>query len=176
MDRWSVHAAELIGILYAINVIKQVALQRQTLTGLRIRTVTILRDSMSALQAVQNPKTKSGPKIIHAILQNATDAKSHGITIRLQWIPGHCEAPGNDTIDQLARKAAVPGKIHTPIRGKYPRSPRYYLGRRPSSGEGSTLNGRKNGTNHEQAVSFGGLLTHYPPSTRSSSDRTRCCK
>ena len=36
----------------------------------------------------------------------------HGIAIRLQWMPGYCEEPGNDTADQLAREAAVPGKTH----------------------------------------------------------------
>ena len=112
MDRWSVHAAELLGILYAINIINKVSLQRWRSTGSRTRSATILSDSMSALQAVQNPKTKSGQQIIHAILQTAKNAKSHGITVRLQWIPGHCDAPGNDEADQLAREAAVPGKSH----------------------------------------------------------------
>jgi hypothetical protein len=27
-------------------------------------------------------------------------------------VPGHCEAPGNDTTDQLAKEAAIPGKTH----------------------------------------------------------------
>ena len=112
MDRWSVHAAELVGILYAINIINKAALQRWRLAGLHTRTATILSDSMSALQAIQNPKTKSAQQIIYAILQSAKNTKSHGIAIRLQWIPGHCEVPGNDTADQLAREAAVPGKTH----------------------------------------------------------------
>ena len=113
MDRWSVHAAELLETLYAINIVNKAVLQRWRLTGLHTRTATILSNSMSALQAVQNPKTKSGQQIIYAILQSAKDTKSHGIAIRLQWIPGHCEAPGNDTADQLAKEAAVPGNTHS---------------------------------------------------------------
>ena len=112
MDRWSVHAAELVGILYAINIINKAALQRWRLAGSHTRTATILSDSMSALQAIQNPKTKSAQQIIYAILESAKNTKSHGIAIRLQWMPGHCEEPGNDTADQLAREAAVPGKTH----------------------------------------------------------------
>jgi hypothetical protein len=33
-------------------------------------------------------------------------------TIRLQWIPGHCKMPSNDTANLLAKDAAIPGKTH----------------------------------------------------------------
>lgn len=112
MDRWSVHAAELIGILYAINIINLVAVRRWTTSHSRVRSATIFSDSMSALQAIQNPGNKSGQQIIHAILQAAKNTKTHGTAIRLQWIPGHCEIPGNDVADQLAKEAAIPGKTH----------------------------------------------------------------
>ena len=114
MDRWSVHAAELIGILYAINVINKVALRHWRTSHTRVRSATILSDSKSALQAVQNPGNKSAQQIIHAILQAARNTKTHGTSIRLQWIPGHCEMPGNDTAELLAKEAAIPGK-HTPV-------------------------------------------------------------
>lgn len=110
MDRWSIHAAELIGILHTINIINKV--ERRRLTGEQVKLATILSDSMSALQAIQNPGNKSGQRIIHAILQAAINTKTHGVTIRLQWIPGHCEAPGNDSADRLAKEAAIPGKTH----------------------------------------------------------------
>lgn len=112
MERWSVHAAELIGILYAINIINKIALQRRRSTDARVRSTTILSDSMSAIQAIQNPGNKSGQQIIHAILRAAANTRTHGIAVRLQWMPGHCETPGNDTADQLAKEAATPGKTH----------------------------------------------------------------
>ena len=112
MDRWSVHVAELTAILYAINIINKIALQRRRLTGVRVRTTTVLSDSMSALQAIQNPGNKAGQQIIYAILQVARNTKSHGIAVPLQWIPGHYEAHRNDTADQLAKEAAIPGKTH----------------------------------------------------------------
>ena len=32
---------------------------------------------------------------------------------RLQWMPGHCDDPGNDAADQLAKAGAIPGKTHS---------------------------------------------------------------
>ncbi|KAI2736048.1 hypothetical protein DTO013E5_9203 [Penicillium roqueforti] len=113
MDRWSVHAAELIGILQAINLINEFAFEHRRSTGEQFRLATILSDSIPALQAIQNPGNKSGQQIIYAIIQAATNIKIHGVTIRLQWLPGHCAAPGNDSADCLAKKAAIPGKTHT---------------------------------------------------------------
>jgi ribonuclease HI len=111
MDRWSVHAAELIGIFYAISSVFKIAHDRsRTRDGTTI--ATILCDSKSALQAIQNPGKKSGQRIIHAILQAAAEVQTGGILLRLQWLPGHCENIGNDTADRLAKDAAHPGKTH----------------------------------------------------------------
>lgn len=112
MDRWSVHAAELIGILYAINIVNKIAVRRWTASHARVRSATIFSDSMSALQAIRRPGNKSGQQIIHAILRAAENTKNHGTMIRLQWIPGHCEIPGNEIADQLAKEAAIPSKTH----------------------------------------------------------------
>ncbi|KAJ5483111.1 hypothetical protein N7530_002357 [Penicillium desertorum] len=93
MDRWSVHVAELIGIFYAVNVVFKLFHQRLN-------------------TAIQNVKNKSGQRIVHAILQAATEVQGENIRLRLQWMPGHCENRGNDTADRLAKEAAQPGKTH----------------------------------------------------------------
>lgn len=75
-------------------------------------TATILCDSRSALQAIQNTRNKYGQRIVHAILQTAMEVQAEGITLRLQWVPGHCDDPGNDAADRVAKDAAYPGKTH----------------------------------------------------------------
>jgi ribonuclease HI len=107
MDRWAVHAAKLLGVLYAITLINKIAVQRRRSMETRAKTATILSDSMSALQAIQNPGNKSGQQIIHTILRTATNTKTHGIAVRLQWVPGHCDEPGNDTADTPILKRKI---------------------------------------------------------------------
>ncbi|CEJ62846.1 Putative Reverse transcriptase [Penicillium brasilianum] len=111
MDRWSVHVAELIGIFHAIGMVFQVAHHR---IGVEVpgTTATILCDSRSALQAIQSVKKKSGQGIVHAIHLAATEVRAAGIMLRLQWVPGHCDDPGNDAADRMAKEAASPGKSH----------------------------------------------------------------
>ena len=111
-DRWSIYAAELLGVLYAITLINKIAVQWRRSMDTRVKSATILSDSMSALQAIENPRNKSGQQIIHAILRTATNTKTHGIAVRLQWVPGHCDEPGNDAADRLAKDAATPGQTH----------------------------------------------------------------
>jgi ribonuclease HI len=124
MDRWSVHVAELIGIFYAISIVFKIAHQHLRST-VEQQTATILCDSRSALQAVQSVKNKSGQRIVHAILQAATEVLAVGIVLRLQWMPGHCDNPGNDAADRLAKNAASPGKTH-PFRPLLTRERAYF--------------------------------------------------
>ena len=112
MDQWSVHVAELIGIFYAISLVYKLAHQNQRSVTTARTSATILCDSLSALQAIRNPGTKSGQRIIHAILQAGSELQTGEIALRLQWMPGHCDDPGNDAADRLAKEAASPGKTH----------------------------------------------------------------
>lgn len=75
-------------------------------TGIHTGSAAIFSDSMSALQEprIQDTGTKSGPETIHAILRAAKNTGAHGIAIRLQCIPGYCEAPDDDAADRLAKK------------------------------------------------------------------------
>ncbi|KAI2735434.1 hypothetical protein CBS147333_9748 [Penicillium roqueforti] len=57
MDRWSVHAVELIGILYAINIINLVAVRRWTTSHSWVRSATILSDSILFTPFSKQPRT-----------------------------------------------------------------------------------------------------------------------
>jgi ribonuclease HI len=111
MDRWSVHVAELIGIFHAVDTVFKMAHQKARPEGRQV-TATILCDSSSALQAIKNVRNKSGQRIVHAIHQAAAEVQTADIALRLQWVPGHCDNPGNDAADRMAKHAASPGKSH----------------------------------------------------------------
>jgi ribonuclease HI len=112
MEYWSVYAAELMAIYYAISLVYQISQTKQEALGTGREPATILTDSMSALQAIANSWNKSGQRIIQAILQSARELNTRGIPLRLQWVPGHCNDPGNDTADRLAKEAVGPDKLH----------------------------------------------------------------
>ena len=50
--------------------------------------------------------------------------KARGLPLRLQWVPGHCNNPGNDTADQLAKEAIGPNGAH-PFRRPLSREKRF---------------------------------------------------
>jgi ribonuclease HI len=113
MAHWSIHIAKLIGIYYAISLALKVFHQtgQSTRPGTN-EAITILSDSKSALQAIKNPRNTSGQRVIEVINQSAYELDSQGIPLRLQWISGHCDDPGNDAADRLAKTAVGPDKAH----------------------------------------------------------------
>ncbi|KAI2930363.1 hypothetical protein CBS147321_10551 [Aspergillus niger] len=112
MDYWSVYAAELMAIYYAIGLVFQLAQESPAAATTTRGPATILSDSMSALQVIANSWNKSGQRIIQAIHQSAGELKARGIPLRLQWVAGHCGDPGNDTADRLAKEAVGLEKKH----------------------------------------------------------------
>ncbi|OQE68826.1 hypothetical protein PENNAL_c0145G05853 [Penicillium nalgiovense] len=67
---------------------------------------------VSAPTLNRRKQNKSGQRIVYATLQAATEVQGGHVTLRLQWMPGHCENAGNDAADRLAKEAAQPGKTH----------------------------------------------------------------
>ena len=112
-DRWFIHVAELIGIFHAISTVLKLFHQHLNNANKRLTTVTILCDSRSALQAIESVKNVSGQQIIHAILQAVAEVQEKNIALRLQWISGRCDNPGNNASDRLAKAAAHPGQTHS---------------------------------------------------------------
>lgn len=44
-------------------------------------------------------------RIIHTILQAAAEVQVEGITLGLQWVPGHCDDPGNDAGEPTSQRS-----------------------------------------------------------------------
>ncbi|KAF4213878.1 hypothetical protein CNMCM6805_003709 [Aspergillus fumigatiaffinis] len=166
MTDWSVHAAELIGIFYAISlVLKTVNLRPNAAIIPEHETTTILCDNMSALQAIRNPRNNSGQQIIYAILQAASELKARGIPLRLQWIPGHSDNPGNDAADELAKRAVGSDKTHPFCRQSHRKG-------RPSE-RTFTENANMNGRHPKKAATSGESMPSYRPCARDDC-MTRC--
>jgi DNA repair protein RadC len=60
MEHWSVYAAELMAIYYAISLVLKIRMENQDSPAKKQEPATILSNSMSALQAISNAWNKSG--------------------------------------------------------------------------------------------------------------------
>jgi ribonuclease HI len=110
---WSIHAAELIGIHLALELIKIRSSSEENGIVPLPSKITIICDSQSALKAIANPLNRAGQHIVRSIFKIAMDIKSLGVSLHLQWIPAHCDNPGNDTADRLAKEAVGLKKLHS---------------------------------------------------------------
>jgi type II secretory pathway component PulM len=72
-----------MAIYYAISLAFSTAMKNQDTLVTEISLVSILSDSMSALQAIANTQNWSGQQIIQAITQSARELKMRGIPLHL---------------------------------------------------------------------------------------------
>jgi ribonuclease HI len=110
-EDWSSYHAELIAIREAIKLAIMEQLQKNDTEGHEPRTYTILSDVKAAIQRIANTSKNSCQEIVNQIGQLVKYARQRLLmSLRLQWIPGHDNIPGNETADKLAKEA-----VHLPV-------------------------------------------------------------
>jgi len=74
--------------------------------------VSIFSDSRSVLSAISaNFNCSTGSYLIVEIKSLLLECKQEGLKISLIWIPSHCGIKDNETVDSLAKDAALSGRV-----------------------------------------------------------------
>ena len=69
-----------------------------------VNNIVIFTDSQSAIQTIAHMQHHKQP-IVTDVLTSASKLRNQNdVEISIQWIPGHCDIPGNDRADELARQ------------------------------------------------------------------------
>jgi hypothetical protein len=142
MERWSVHAAELIGVLYVINIINNIALRHWITPQMPVQSATILSDSRPALQAVQSPGNNSGQLITHFRSRQEYQGLRHidSTTVDTRTLRSTRERCCRLTSQRCSHTGTnTPGFAFC------------CHAREHTLGKGSTLNGRRNGASQPPA-------------------------
>ena len=95
--RQLVYNAELEGITIAIETASQLAKPGYNFE--------VFSDNQAALYRLKNPSDFPGQACQIRAIKAARQVTSKGATIRLNWVPGHKDIPGNELADSLAKEA-----------------------------------------------------------------------
>ena len=74
-----------------------------------IQNSVILTDSLSAIQALQNGKSRSRPDKVDNLLSLLNLASTVKFSISIEWIPAHVGIEGNESADMAAKEAMNTG-------------------------------------------------------------------
>jgi ribonuclease HI len=109
-----VYDAECIGIMNAAEACLKIATQQQR-EGI---TVRIFTDNQAAVHRVSSLQPGPRQDIAMAIASIADHLHKRNNSLRIHWVPGHANVPGNERADQLAKAATTqkqPFLFHTSI-------------------------------------------------------------
>ena len=94
------YKAEAEALIVTLNLIKSTP---------NSKTMVLLSDAKSVLQALNNQGHQSFPKVNQLLAEVA----SVSARLVLQWIPGHCYIKGNEQADSLAKEGSAMNQIET---------------------------------------------------------------
>lgn len=103
-DNHSMYKAEAIGLLLAVWQIK--SLQGQHTSNDKIKIFT---DCQSAITSTTEEQSRPGQYLYNSICdisQSLQDHGTHPTKFNINWISAHSNVPGNERVDQEAKKAA----------------------------------------------------------------------
>ncbi len=82
----------------------------------RATHATILLDNRAALKAVTHRRARAGQQLVELFHRqyDRLKRKRRTLTIKLVWVPGHCDVAGNEWADLEAKEAATTGES-TPL-------------------------------------------------------------
>ena len=109
MQRLNVYSGELAAIDASIFQLLQLA-RKQALPP----NTTIFSDSLSALQALQNPGQQSGQSVLRSITYRVHEIETMlngSYRIQIQWCPGHSKVVGNEIAHHLASQSTEMGRV-----------------------------------------------------------------
>jgi ribonuclease HI len=97
-----VYDAELAAAALASNIARTLSQRNPEITHIQY-----FIDNAAAVDTIADPQPRSGQRYSHGFYQNMChfldENPNHRITI--SWCPSHCNIPGNEKVDQLAKEA-----------------------------------------------------------------------
>ena len=104
--------AELVAMLAAFTCLLSLPDESRSL----IHSVMLCSDSLSGLQLLQRGPDAQQLSLAERVWSAMDALVDQGMTIALQWVPGHADIAGNEAADKLANRAAAEcAQTETPI-------------------------------------------------------------
>ena len=78
-------------------------------------SIRLFSDSQSSLSLLRSGPSLLLSQTLSSICSALSGLGRRGVAVHLQWTPAHCDIPGNERADQLAKKGAQLSPSQTPV-------------------------------------------------------------